>query len=211
MKRCGSAHPETPQDTCIQPDGIHADHVSKTGKVWPNEHAAALRATLPVRRGGTGRAASKAGSASVARVNKIAARTRPPQQAAPVPHAEPSHGPSEAAVAAWDAEGWVAKTAPVIHRFLHTRAEPFTTPEHLWPLLDAPAEMRAMSRVVQALLREGLIEEVGAKRLRDTYTTRDGVQFAMNKIVPIYRSTMVGQMLGYDDDPQVTSELTKDP
>lgn len=84
---------------------------------------------------------------------------------------------------------WATTAEQTLHRLLMTRQEPFTTPEVLWPLLDSPpTDMRSLSTIVQAALRQGKMTEVGFVRLRDTYRTRDGVTFKMNKIVAKYRS-----------------------
>jgi hypothetical protein len=83
---------------------------------------------------------------------------------------------------------WVEHASKVLHGFLRTRHEAFTTPEDLWPLLDAPEEMREMVQVVRRALRGKWMTEVAAKRLTGVYRTRDGVEFKMNKLVPVYES-----------------------
>lgn len=89
----------------------------------------------------------------------------------------------------WDEAGWIDHAYGVLLGFLKDRTEPFTTPEHLWPLLPDPApevDRRVLVRVVRQALREGLIQEVGAVRLKDTYRTADGSEFSINKLSPRY-------------------------
>lgn len=95
--------------------------------------------------------------------------------------------------ARWEADKaeWIAEARRVLHRYCTEHAEPFTTPEHIWPLLDSPGEMRAFTVVVQHALRRRWIAEEGFVRLRGVYTTRDGQTFEMNKAVPVYRSRIV--------------------
>lgn len=79
-------------------------------------------------------------------------------------------------------------TERIFMDYLKTHAEPFTTPEDIWPLIRRPAEMRSMVVVVRRMVSRGLMAEVGAKRLSGTYHTREGDEFKMNKLVPIYQS-----------------------
>lgn len=90
----------------------------------------------------------------------------------------------------WTEESWVIHARQTLRAFLVERAEPFTTPEHVWPLLPdpAPVDRRVFSRVVQAALREGWMTQDGSVRLEGGFTTADGTPFSMNKIVPVYRS-----------------------
>jgi len=91
----------------------------------------------------------------------------------------------------WTEETWLLHAEKTLAAFLEARAEPFTTPEHLWPLLHDPlpeVDRRVLSRLVQRALRNGEIVEVGGKRLRDTYYSADGGEFKINKIVPIYQA-----------------------
>lgn len=85
---------------------------------------------------------------------------------------------------------WEEEALAIFYRFLLTRVEPFTTPEHLWPLIEAPGEMRKMVSVVRRALRGGWIREVGATRLTGTYFTLDHREFKMNKLVPLYQSLL---------------------
>lgn len=98
--------------------------------------------------------------------------------------------PLDAMVAHWEATKtqWLADAKRTLHEFCRGRVEPFTTPQDVWPLLDAPGEMRAFTVVVQHALRRRWITEVGSRRLRGGFTTRDGRAFEMNKLVPVYSS-----------------------
>lgn len=91
----------------------------------------------------------------------------------------------------WTESAWVAHAEEVLAGLLATRDEPFTTPEHLWPLLPDPlpdVDRRALVTVVRRAVRSKAMAEVGSRRLRDTYRTADGAEFAINKLVPIYQA-----------------------
>jgi hypothetical protein len=83
---------------------------------------------------------------------------------------------------------WVEYASRVLHTYCREHAEPFTTAEHLWPLLDAPEEMRWLVQPVRRALRQHWMHQVDSRRLGDIYRSRDGVEFQMNKLVPVYRS-----------------------
>jgi len=90
----------------------------------------------------------------------------------------------------WSAtkEAWLAEARKVLHDYCRQHGAPFTTAEDIWPLLDAPGEMRAFVTPVQHALRRRWMVEVGSKRLRGVYVTRDGREFEENKLVPVYQS-----------------------
>ncbi len=91
---------------------------------------------------------------------------------------------------------WAEDAYATLVEWLRANDSDFTTAQQFWPLLVAPADKRSLSIVVQRLLREKKIEEVGSTRLRGTYLTQDGVPFEENKLVPIYRSRIAGQPQG---------------
>lgn len=170
MKRCQDAHPEG-DALCRLPEGESHPHHTDGSLWWPNEDVLAELARRPAKipeRRGRSRSTATKGSTKLMRE----ARGRMEGQTT-------------------DPSVWQGQVYETLRGFLGEHPDPFTTPEDLWPLLDDPAvDRKNMSAVVGRALREGLMVEVGSKRLRDTYRTRDGVEFKMNKIVPIYqRST----------------------
>lgn len=172
MSRC-TARSETGAQCLLSGVG-HLDHYSLGGVAWPNEEARQARERAPKKTSG-----SKARVETQKELRQMASRATPFARVNPISDTTPTV----------PAEQWPAHAAQVLHRLLLTRAEPFTTPEVLWPLLDSPeGDMRALSVIIQAALREGKMAEVGFLRLRDTYRTKDGVEFRINKVVPRYRS-----------------------
>jgi hypothetical protein len=172
VNRCGDVK-EPEGWVCDMPAGRHAYHSVNVGRdlrTWPNEQVLSQQAARSSRPGGRRERYTQA--------NVIAAAVRP------VTHAVPKASPSPV----FDRPGWVLATSRAFHDFCLNRAEPFTTAEHFWPTIEAPAEMRALSQVIQAALRKGWIGEVGSRRLNDTYRSKDGIEFKMNKIVPVYQS-----------------------
>lgn len=150
------------------------DHYSAAGTQWPNVQAREARERAPKRRTGSG-----ARQDAQRELRQMATRTAPFARVNAVNDAPERTDPAQ----------WATTAEQTLHRLLMTRAEPFTTPEVLWPLLDSPpTDMRSLSTIVQSALRQGKMTEVGFVRLRDTYRTRDGVTFQMNKIVARYRS-----------------------
>lgn len=176
---CGEPHPEhgTP---CSAPDAPHQWHSAvllvpgspPQGLDWLNEeYANAGAARRPRTRGE--REAHKA---------EIRERIRSAEG-----------GPAPEMTVAWaerKAE-WLRQAKRVLHTFCQQHEGDFTTAEDVWPLLDSPGEMRAFVVPVRHALRSRWMTEVGARRLSGLYTTADGVQFQMNKLVPVYRSRIV--------------------
>ncbi len=197
MRRCHEPHPEIAESLCVVPEGQHLDHIDLAGNVWPNGPAREAHSRRPTKRG-KGRRAGEASDAAKAKIKEIAAAVERERRVNPLADGRrpATTGVPAASAVEWSKEAWAHETTGTLQVFLVARQEPFTTPEHLWPLIDSPnGDMRAMSVVVQAALRGQWIEEVGSKRLRDVYRTRDGVEFAMNKLVPIYRSKIFGESL----------------
>jgi hypothetical protein len=81
---------------------------------------------------------------------------------------------------------WLACAKQALHR-VATLMPQFTTGD-VWPLLDAPVEKRMMSLVVTHGVRLGWMHETGARREKGVYRTRDGVEFPLNKLVPVFTS-----------------------
>ena len=171
---CGVPHPETGA-LCDMPEGQHAVHnavipgVPPRGVDWPNEEFSA-----PVK------------NRSKAQREQHKAMLR----LAVVGAGEDRMAEATAHWLATKAD-WIAEAKRVLHTYCVEHDEPFTTPEDIWPLLDAPGEMRAFTVVVQHALKRRWIKEVSARRLRGAFTTRDGKIFEMNKISPIYQSRIV--------------------
>lgn len=161
---CNERHPDEHDQFCVL-TGSHGHHTTKWGMAWPNEpvlqESAERRARSSYR---TKRGRTSALGALLTRV-KVA---------------EDAHPTSP--------EEWLEEAYEIFHQWLAEHSEPFTTPQHIWPMLDTPTSMRILSVVVQRLLREGAMGQVGSVRLRDTYRTRDGTMFSINKMVPLYQS-----------------------
>lgn len=161
MSRCQAT--EAGSGPCVLPPGPHASHYD--GTTWwadPN---------VVVPTPGPGRRETVSGSRKIL----VEARRRT--------------APEDHPTASWTEERWLAHASEVMTEFLATRTEPFTTPEHLWPLLPDPlpdVDRRILVRLVRSALKAGLIREEGARRLRDTYRTADGTTFSINKLVPVY-------------------------
>ena len=163
---------------CVVRPEQHPLHMTRSGAeihTWPN---AAYITPLPQQ--------SKA--ATTLAMTTLLARITPGTSAAP-PGSETPGVPAEA-IEAWqrDKGDWVAGATQTLHTFCQHRSEPFTTAEHLWPLLSWPGEMRCFTLAVQTARKSGWMAETGAVRLSGTYATADGHTFAMNKLVPIYTS-----------------------
>lgn len=182
MARCNFPHHEDPSRVCIKiRDGIHIDHVDADGNGWTDPDAAERLKALTQRKGRPPR-------------NSLGPLVNGARKSA-------STGVPQAALEAWDKDEWVKDAERVTLAFLRQRREDFTTAEHLWPLLDAPQEMRSLSVVVQRMLRGQKMVEVGATRLRGVYQSKDGVAFSENKLVPIYRSMIYAETVA---DSQAT-------
>lgn len=175
--RCNASDPDNPEHLCRKPPDEHEYHAGRTG-TWVNpDYSGPTMDDYRTRR------PSKGG-----RKRKMAALVGP-TESAPLPPLSGGTGVPPEAAECWDAQEWTAQAKATVRSWLDENSDrPFTTAEDWWPLLDRPEEMRAMSRVVQSLLREGEIEEVGSKRLRGVYCTRDGHSFSENKLVPVYRA-----------------------
>jgi hypothetical protein len=175
---CGEVHPERPEVSCDKQMPCAVAHMSREhDEAWPNPLTMAeLRQRTKSDR---------------KRLVEMADRVRPATTVGP-PSLEVL---SPDVRSQWENQikhpEWVEYASKVFYDFLRERTEPFTTPEDVWPLLDAPEEMREMVQVVRRALRDGWIKEVAAKRLNDVYRTKDGIEFKMNKLVPIYQSQYI--------------------
>lgn len=163
MDHCGSTEGGR---VCILPRGRHAAHFD--GTTWWD----APGVSIPPPSGRSSKVSNRG------RKMLLDARAR----------TEPDEG-SVLKPRPWTEERWLAQASDIFEEFLAARTEPFTTPEHLWPLLPDPlpdVDRRILVRLVRSALRAGVIREQGARRLKDTYRTADGSEFAINKLVPIY-------------------------
>lgn len=178
-KTCGAPHPDDPSRTCISKSDTHGDHGDRQG-LWPRPERVALVKAFTESRRSKKRTRTLRSLGQRAREGKkriLAGDTGP--------------GIPAEIEGRWVADEWHTYAGQIIEDFLKQRRDDFTTAEDVWPLLDRPEEMRAMSVLIQGFLREGYIEEVAAKRLRGTYRTKDGFEFAENKLVPVYRSRVL--------------------
>lgn len=189
--RCGSIHPSKPEVACtikLDTDSNHPDHYDRKANVdWPNLDWVPDRKVVHVNKRAAIQVAADAAKAT-GQPDRVG---RPPTPAEHLAEQRPVQAdvPAEA-VQAWSRDDWVEGAYTVLVGWIRSHpGQQFTTPEDIWPLLTAPREMRAMVLPVRRAIKHGLMAEVGAKRLRETYRTRDGVEFPMNKLVPIYRGT----------------------
>lgn len=179
MIRCANAK-EPEGWVCLAQEGPHGDHIAKGGNTWPNEM---VLSQAQHRSKGLTVQAIVAG----ARPSSTAARDTGHLLLTQSPRGVGESIPAEARQA-WSQQDWTKATEQRFREFLLTRAEPFTTAEDFWPLITAPQQMRALSVVVQSALRQEWLCEQGAVRLRGLYRSADGVEFKMNKLVPVYLS-----------------------
>lgn len=173
---CAEPCPDRPQVRCSKaahPYGAHYDRAS--GVIWQGHPVPDLR---PRRR---------SAAASESRLVEVALAVR---DAGGATRTGPPHvgGPPPAALADWSARSpvWIAEAKRALHHLCETQ-EWFTNGA-LWPLLDAPQEKRTMVVVTRHGLACGWMVEDGAVRERGEWTTRDGVAFPLNKLVPRYHS-----------------------
>jgi hypothetical protein len=97
-------------------------------------------------------------------------------------------GPPKQAEQRWEISQsvWLLSAEDALRHVCRTHEE-FTTGT-VWPLVNNPPERRAMVKVVRFGLQQKWMVEHAAKREHGVWTTRDGVSFPLNKLVPIYRS-----------------------
>jgi hypothetical protein len=177
---CGAKHPEIEGVTCTikRPQGTHSPHTDWEHPPWLDKEFEERRKLLKSNR--------KVKPGAKARLHTKVVNSRKENLEAELRRVSP--GVPQEAEGKWQQDPWVTYAGQTFQRFLEQRPESFTTAEDVWPLLERPEEMRAMVQVVRRLLRAGYMEEVGAKRLKGVYRTKDGHEFAENKLVPIYRS-----------------------
>lgn len=174
---CDEEDPDRPGITCVtdRQDQMHRHfHTSDDGGTWQNRNK-------PLKK------------------PKVAPLGPDDRAGEPDPKSPTGDWPTSPPSADGDADpediigGWVRYAINVLHEFLKTRRSPFTTPEHVWPLLVEPPHVVADPRKRMRAVRNhavacGWMREVDSVRLRDTYRTRDGAEFKMNKIVPVFES-----------------------
>jgi hypothetical protein len=150
----------------VHPFGAHYNRTYD--KVWEGT-------AMPVR--------TKSGDS---RVKKIIGSIHEPGKVGP-----PVSGPPPQAIENWATaqEAWLVQAQIALRQVCRTHKR-FTT-DDVWPLVDNPRERRAMVMVVQHGLRHGWMAEVSAQREHGVWTTRDGVTFPLNKLVPIYHSLII--------------------
>lgn len=162
---CSAPNPEHPEVLCDKPLPCHYMHESRADEMaWPGEPPP------PVPPASSRRARMKEIADSI----PPSKRTGPPDLRE---HLQKILDPE-----------WVEYASRVLHTYCREHEQPFTTAEHLWPLLDAPEEMRWLVQPVRRALRQRWMHQVDTRRLSDLYRSKDGVEFQMNKFVPVYQS-----------------------
>lgn len=142
--RCEERFEET-GDRCVFRTR-HREHRTLAGQTWPNEETAALMDR------------PKATEVLRDRAGKAAAPDHVDPARDPIALDRPSPDVPVEAEMAWSRDAWVSQAEVAFHAFLRSRREEFTTPEHVWPLLDQPREMRALVLVVRRHGRHGYEE-----------------------------------------------------
>ena len=166
---CGHENPKNSAQTCDKPPHPYGAHMHRDSlSVWSG-------VPMPQRtRGAKGDRVKEI--VKVVRESGRADRTGPPG------------GPPASAANAWhrEREQWLKEATEALRTVCETN-ETFTNKE-VWARVDDTQERRAMVIVVRTGIRNGWMEEESAMRVRDTWSTRDGVEFPLNKLVPVYRS-----------------------
>lgn len=170
MARCGESHPDQPGVACVKETHPYGDHYEPDAGIWEGP-------PRPVRIG------TKRGRTRIQEISNRIGVVEIERTGAPV-----SAGVPIVAALAWRERQpqWLAEATAALHQVAKTKQH-FTTGD-VWPLIDAPPEMRAMVLVVRHGIRLGWMYEDAAKREHGVWRTRDGVEFRLNKLVPIYKS-----------------------
>lgn len=176
---CEESHPEHPEVLCDKPVPCYHLHASRK---YP-EHSPWDNDAVPPSRVSSGGARARMGEMATRAKGARKTGAADPAEVLKSRRVDRSEWGQEPPSAQW-----VEDTLRTFEEFLRGRGESFTTAEDFWPLIDTPGDMREMVHVVRRALRLEWIQEVGAKRLSGTYRTRNGHEFQMNKLVPIYES-----------------------
>jgi hypothetical protein len=180
--RCPATHPQDETRHCLARGG-HASHMDAQGS-WENVgYAEQVKDAMEAAR------EAKRGKRKGSKLRGIMSDAREGYQAILAGDEGPGLDPE--IVGRWHQDEWQSYAGKIIDEFLAGRTEYFTTAEDIWPLLDAPEEMRQISVLIRSYKARGLIVEAASKRLRGTYRTKDGVEFQENKLVPVYESRMM--------------------
>lgn len=167
-------HPQHEDITCIKPrTACFVVHEARRGPEkfsWPNERPRPTAETNRVKV-----------NEALQRAKEKAEREARAKMGLP-PEAEENWRVSDGS--------WLRSTHGVLHELLLESPE-FRT-DALWRRIYSPAgDKRMMSLVVKGALKDGWIEDTGrGVRPTEPYTTLDGQAFALNKLVPIYRSLL---------------------
>ena len=172
---CGHEHPSQPGVHCDKAQHPFGAHMHRgTGTVWAGVAA-------PVRtRGAKGGRVRQIVDAIES--SGLAESTGPPRL--------PSQGPPPQAARSWQEQqrAWIAAARAALRKVCETN-ETFTN-ELVWARVDDIRERRAMVLVTRYGLRAGWMHEDHAVRVKGTWATRDGHEFPLNKLVPVYRSDL---------------------
>lgn len=171
---CGHENPANPAQTCdkpVHPFGAHMHRASMA--VWPG-------LAMPEKR----TSKTPKGARVIEVVDAIEAsgngrRTGPPG----VP-------PLAEMAKSWQQRQreWLEHAKASLRLVCETH-ETFTN-EAVWALVDDVRERRAMVIVTRTGLRNGWMHEDHAIRVHGVWRTRDGHEFPLNKLVPVYRSDL---------------------
>ena len=175
-EKCGSEDPAVPGLLCDKPPhpfGAHFNMSSMT--TWAG-------VPMPQRKGKGPRGGRVTDLVRTIEASGNAERTGPP-----------TLGPPKAATLTWEQRRarWLEEAKEAL-RQVCLGNETFTN-EQVWARVDDVSERRAMVLVTRHGLRNGWMHEDHAIRVHGTWRTRDGQEFPLNKLVPVYRSDLFGQ------------------
>lgn len=168
--------------TCDKPQHPFGHHMNRaTGKVWAG-------VTMPEKRTKKGPRGQRVNDVVRAiEESGLGRRTGPPD-------ADRTGRPGEAVERTWKAQqdAWLAQAKDALRLVCQTQ-ETFTG-EQVWALVDDIRERRAMVLVVRHGLKAGWMHEDHAIRVHGVWRTRDGAEFPLNKLVPVYRSDLFARI-----------------
>jgi hypothetical protein len=178
---CESTHPENDAVRCTKsPHPFGSHYCYDTGQVWPG-------VPMPEKRTHSKREPKGKRVSDV--ITSIEDSGRGLRTGSPALHLAPAATMERT----WrqTQEQWIREAKEALHQVCLAN-ETFTT-ELVWALVDSPKERRAMVVVVRHGIRAGWMHEDHAKRIHGVWTTRDGHEFPLNKLVPVYRSDLHNQ------------------
>lgn len=161
---CGAANPSLDGVICAKAPHLYGHHVSRDGAVWPG-------APVPSKDRGK-------------RLEEIRSRIKEPKT---VRAPQTDSGTWVAPLVAWDREAWLEQARGALLSVCQEN-DRFTN-EQVWALTPDCPTRKYMRQVTVYGVRQGWMERTKEGVMVDEpWVTSDGVEFPMNKIVPVYAS-----------------------